>query len=64
MYGLSLDTCEVNRVIESANHAVITVGRYFSNTGVNFSSYIPLGQRVLDVVQGGVNENARIIPCT
>jgi len=37
MYDLSLDTSEVNRVIESANHAVIAVNQYFSNAGVDLT---------------------------
>lgn len=64
VHCLSLDTGQIDRVIESADHAMITVlsMSVFRErlSGIN----LPLRQAILYMVQGRVNEDTCVIPCT
>lgn len=64
MSSLTLDTGEVDRVIECANYPMVTGNADRSVTRkLAEGSSVPLRQAVLDMVERGVDKNACVVPC-
>lgn len=61
---LALDTGQVDGVVEGADNTMITTRDSECETTISSNTCdIPLSEAVLDVVQGGVDEHAGVVPC-
>lgn len=64
MNSLALDSGEIDRIVQSTDDTMITTTKSEKFTSEGSKGDIPLREAILDVIQGGVQKDARIVPST